>query len=160
MALSGTRYADIIQQIIIAPRGYTSMAGQRRRARTTAFQALCESSTTGHAAEKTLNHLLEESTLSEENAAFARELVSGVAQNRKEIDRYIQRFAPAWPIEQIPIVDKSILRLAIYEILLDNRVPLKVAINEAVELAKMFGSENSSRFVNGVLGAVSTLVNK
>ena len=136
------------------------MAGPRRRARTIAFQALCEISAAGHDAEKALGHLLEGSALSEVNTTFARELVNGVVQNREEIDQYIQRFAPAWPIEQIPVVDKSILRLAIYEVLLDNRVPLKVAINEAVELAKTFGSDNSSRFVNGVLGAVSTLVNK
>lgn len=136
------------------------MAGQRRKARTIAFQVLCEISTVGHDLDKVLGHLLEESNLSTANASFARELASGVVQNQNEIDQHIRRFAPAWPIEQLPVVDKSILRLAIYEILLDNRVPTKVAINEAVELAKTFGSENSARFVNGVLGAVSTLVNK
>ena len=135
------------------------MTGQRRRARTIAFQALCEISTTRHDPAKTLDRLLEESKLSEVNASFARELVNGVINNRQKIDEYIRRFAPAWPIEQLPVVDKSILRLAIYEVLLDNRVPTKVAINEAVELAKTFGSENSAKFVNGVLGAVSTLVN-
>lgn len=135
------------------------MTGQRRRARTIAFQALCEISTTGHDPVKTLEQLLGESKLSEVNASFTRELFSGVIKNKKEADEYIRRFAPAWPLEQLPVVDKSILRLAIYEILLDNRVPTKVAINEAVELAKIFGSENSAKFINGVLGAVSTLVN-
>ncbi|HEY42221.1 MAG TPA: transcription antitermination factor NusB [Dehalococcoidia bacterium] len=135
------------------------MTGPRRRARTIAFQTLCETSTTRHDPEVTLDQLLGESKLSEVNASFARELVSGVINNRQKIDEYIQRFAPAWPIEQLPVVDKSILRLAIYELLLDNRVPTKVAINEAVELAKIFGSENSAKFINGVLGAVSTLVN-
>lgn len=135
------------------------MAGPRRRARTIAFQVLCEISATGHDPDKTLNQLLGESKLSEANASFTRELVSGAIKNKQEIDEYIRRFAPAWPIEQLPVVDKSILRLAIYEVLLDNRVPTKVAINEAVELAKIFGSENSAKFVNGVLGAVSTLVN-
>ncbi|HEY32094.1 MAG TPA: transcription antitermination factor NusB [Dehalococcoidia bacterium] len=136
------------------------MIGQRRKARTIAFQVLCEISAAGHDMDKALGHLLEESNLSEVNASFARELVSGAVKNQDEIDQHIRRFAPTWPIEQLPVVDKSILRLAIYEILLDNRVPTKVAINEAVELAKTFGSENSAKFVNGVLGAVSTLVNK
>jgi N utilization substance protein B len=65
-----------------------------------------------------------------------------------------------WPVEQIAMVDRNILRLAIFEILFDNKVPVKVAVNEAVELAKTFGSDNSSRFVNGVLGAVSTLASR
>jgi N utilization substance protein B len=63
-------------------------------------------------------------------------------------------------VEQIAIIDRNILRLAIFEILFDNKVPVKVAVNEAVELAKTFGSDNSSRFVNGVLGAVSTLASR
>ena len=71
------------------------------------------------------------------------------------IDQTLQSAAPAWPLAQMPAVDKSLLRLAIYEVLFDNRrVPVKAAINEAVEIAKEFGSENSSRFVNGVLGTV------
>ena len=81
-------------------------------------------------------------------------------QNREKIDDYIQSLASAWPVEQISIVDRNILRLAIFEVLLDNRVPVKAAINEAVELAKMFGSESSARFVNGVLGSVSELARR
>jgi N utilization substance protein B len=110
--------------------------------------------------EAVLTRLLAEARLSEENAAFVRELVSGVIENREEIDRNIQSFAPAWPIGQVPAVDRNILRLAIFEVLLDNKVPVKVAINEAVELAKMFGSENSPKFVNGVLGSVSALARR
>jgi len=136
------------------------MPGARRRARTIAFQALCETSSTGHDADAALDHLLAEADLSPANQDFVRELVSGVIRSQEEIDRCIRRFAPAWPLEQIALVDRSILRLAIYEMLLDSKVPVKVAINEAVELAKLFGSESSSRFVNGVLGAVSTLVNR
>ena len=107
-----------------------------------------------------VTRLLAEGGLSEENASFVRELVSGVIQNKEKINENIQSLAPAWPIEQIPVVDRNILRLAIFEILLDNRVPVKVAINEAVELAKTFASDNSSKFVNGVLGAVSALASK
>ena len=136
------------------------MPGARRRARTVAFQALCEISSAGHDTEKTLDHLMAESDLSEANKDFARELVNGITRNQEQIDEHIRRFASAWPLEQLSVVDRSILRLAIYEMLLESKVPVKVAINEAVELAKTFGSDSSSRFVNGVLGAVSTLVSR
>jgi len=136
------------------------MVGARRKARALALKALYEVDSTGHEAQDVLTHLLADERLSEENANFARELVRGVIQNTEKIDESIQVFAPAWPIEQIPVVDRNILRLAIFEILLDNKVPVKVAINEAVELAKTFGSDNSSKFINGVLGSVSTLVSR
>ncbi len=134
------------------------MVGARRKARTLVLQALYEVDSVGHEVEGVVTHLLAKGGLSEENGVFVRELVSGVIQNKEKIDLNIQNFAPAWPIEQIPVVDRNILRLAIFEILLDNKVPVKVAINEAVELAKTFGGDNSSRFVNGVLGSVSGLV--
>jgi len=136
------------------------MPEARRRARALAFQALYEVDSVGHEVDGVVNHLMAEAGLSDESANFARELVSGVIQNKEKIDRHIQRLAPAWPLEQIPVVDRNILRLAIFEILLDNKVPVKVAINEAVELAKRFGSNNSPRFVNGVLGSISTLVSR
>ena len=136
------------------------MAGSRRRARALALQALYEIDSVGHKAEEILDRLLNEQPLSEENNSFVRELVSGVIQNRENIDPSIIKFAPAWPLEQIPLVDRNILRLAIFEILLDNRVPIKVAINEAVELAKNFGGDSSARFVNGVLGSVSALASR
>jgi len=135
------------------------MAGARRKARELALQALYEIDSVGHEMARVLTRLLANGGLSEENNAFVRELVSGVIQNKEKIDLHIKNFAPAWPIEQIPVVDRNILRLAIFEILLNNKVPVKVAINEAVELAKTFGSDNSPRFVNGVLGSVSALVN-
>ena len=134
------------------------MAGARLRARALALKVLYEVDSVGHDMDETLTRLLTKERLSQENAAFARELVSGVIQNKEKIDLNIQNFAPAWPLEQIPVVDRNILRLAIFEVLLDNKVPVKVAINEAVELAKTFGGDNSSRFVNGVLGSVSGLV--
>jgi len=136
------------------------MTGSRRRARALALQALYEIDSVGHKAEEILDRLLAEQPLSEENNSFVRELVSGVIQNRENIDQSIIKFAPAWPLEQIPLVDRNILRLAIFEILLDNRVPIKVAINEAVELAKNFGGDSSARFVNGVLGSVSALASR
>jgi N utilization substance protein B len=134
------------------------MTGGRRKARSVALQALYEIDAVGHDPEATLSHLLEEAKLTGENASFTREMVRGVVQYKEKLDAHIRRFAPAWPVEQIAVVDRNILRLAIFEILLDNRVPVKVAINEAVELAKDFGSDNSPRFINGVLGAVSALI--
>ena len=136
------------------------MAGARRKARALALQALYEVDSTGHKVEEVITLLLAGGRLTEENAVFVRELVGGVIENKEKIDLNIQNFAPAWPIKQIPVVDRNILRLAIFEILLDNKVPVKVAINEAVELAQAFGSDNSSRFVNGVLGSVSDFVNR
>ncbi len=83
-----------------------------------------------------------------------RQLVSTVVRNRKALDALIQKHAPAWPVEQIAVIDRNILRMALVELSEAIGTPPKVAINEAVELAKIFGSDNSSRFVNGVLGAV------
>jgi len=136
------------------------MVGARRKARALALQALYEVDATNHETEAVMNHLLADVALSEENAAFAREVISGVTQHKVQIDTKISDFAPAWPIDQLPIVDRNILRLAIFEILFDNKVPVKVSINEAVELAKTFGSDSSAKFVNGVLGSVSALVSK
>jgi len=136
------------------------MVGARRKARAIALQVLYEVDSVGHDAESAFAHLVDKGKLSEENVAFVRSLVSGVIQNREEIDQHIKKFAPAWPIEQISVVDRNILRLAIFEVLLDNDMPVKVAINEAVELAKTFGSDNSSKFINGVLGSVSALAGR
>lgn len=91
-----------------------------------------------------------------EDEGFAQELVRGVLQKRSQIDAIIERAAPEWPIEQVAIVDRNVLRLGIFELLFGSRdaVPPKVAINEAIELAKNFGGESSGRFVNGVLGTI------
>ncbi len=134
--------------------------GARHKARMVALQALYEVDTVGHNADEILARLAAEEGLGEDNSAFARDLVHGVIDNMEKIDSQIKSFAPAWPIAQIPVVDRNILRLAIFEILLDNKVPVKVAINEAVELAKAFGSDNSARFINGVLGSVSSLASR
>lgn len=88
------------------------------------------------------------------DAGYVISLVEGVKKNLKDIDESILRVAPEFPIEQIANIDKAVLRLAIYELLYDEKVPAKVVINEAVELAKVFGGENSFKFVNGVLGTL------
>ena len=136
------------------------MAGTRHKARMIALQALYEIDAVARKPEAVTERLLAEAELSAENSEFVRELVSGAVKNREEIDRNIHKYAPAWPVDQIAIIDRNILRLAIFEILFDNKVPIKVAVNEAVELAKTFGSDKSSKFVNGVLGTVSTLASR
>ena len=136
------------------------MIGVRRKTRELALQVLYEIDTSGHQMEGVLDRLLSEQNLPEENASYAHDLVIGVIRNREKIDHNIKTFAPAWPVEQIPAVDRNILRLAIFEILIDNKVPVKVAINEAVELAKTYGADRSSKFINGVLGSVSNIVGR
>src|SRR5438067_2518848 len=101
------------------------MAGIRRRARVLALQALYEVDSSRHDAGTTLARLLAESTLPEEGQEFAQELVLGVAGHRAEIDGIIAQTAPLWPLDQIAVVDRNILRLAIFEILLNNKVPLR-----------------------------------
>jgi len=132
------------------------MTGFRRKARTIALQTLYELDCSTHKPKEVLARLLEERALPDEAADFAQSLVKGVLQNKKDIDDVIRRFAPAFPVEQVAPIDRNILRLAIFEILFDNRVPVKAAINEAVELAKSFGGDTSQKFVNGVLGSVVT----
>ena len=136
------------------------MAGQRRKARIIALKALYEMDTVAHQPEDILARLLEEAAATPDVEAFARELVTSVLAHQEEIDEVIRQKAPAWPLEQVAVVDRNILRLAIFEILLDNRVPVRAAINEAVELAKAFGGESSPKFVNGVLGAVSLMTTR
>lgn len=128
--------------------------GQRRRARIVALQALYEADSSRHPALDALRRIVAEQRLPQNPAAFARDLIQGVLAQQDKIDQVIAQAAPAWPVEQLPAVDRNILRLAISEMLRDNGTPVRAVINEAVELAKSFGSENSARFVNGVLGSV------
>ena len=131
-------------------------SGSRRRSRILAFQVLFEAEQHHRVLAKVLDAHLGESKLSEDGSAFVRVLVEGVTEKRDEIDAVIERYASAFPLADMAPVDRNVLRLAIYEVLFDNRrAPLRVAINEAVEIAKGYGSESSGRFVNGVLGAVA-----
>jgi N utilization substance protein B len=129
---------------------------QRRQARSIALQTLFESDAVNHNPDTVLARHVETDGLSVDTAQFARLLVEGVIGHRDKLDNLISSSAPSWPMDQMAKVDKNILRLAIFEILFNNDVPVKAAINEAIELAKNFGSESSSRFVNGVLGAIVT----
>jgi N utilization substance protein B len=132
------------------------MAGIRRKARIAALQALYELDCTRHKEEETSARLRAGETLAQEALDFSEELVKGVVQHKAELDALIKKFAPAFPLDQMSIIDKSILRLAIFEMLFSDKTPLKVAINEAIELAKDFGSDSSARLVNGVLGSITT----
>ena len=132
------------------------MASSRRRSRIAAFQALFEADLGGHPLEPVLARHLAEAGLDAEGRQFARGLVGGVEANLVAIDAVIQRHAPAFPLAEMAAVDRNVLRLAVYEVLFDtDRAPLRAAINEAVEIAKGYGSESSGRFINGVLGAVA-----
>ena len=128
--------------------------GIRRQARIIAMQTLYEYDTSAHDVETVLQRHAEERRLTPRVVEYARELIDGVLVHLDQIDAQIQAVATEWPLAQMARIDKSILRVAIFEILYNNAVPAKAAINEAVELAKAFGSETSSRFVNGVLGTV------
>jgi N utilization substance protein B len=127
----------------------------RRRGRILALQSLYEADVVGHEPREVLERAIADEDVDDRAAEVARRLIEGVVAKREAIDRELAQAAPAWPLEQMPPIDKNVLRLAIYELLFNNRqVPVKAAINEAVEIAKSFGSDNSSRFVNGVLGTV------
>ena len=89
-----------------------------------------------------------------EDEGFSEHIIDGVIKNQKEIDALITKYAPEWPLEQITIVDRNVLRIGVYELKYDAKIPSKVAINEAIELAKTFGGEASGKFVNGVLGSI------
>jgi len=128
----------------------------RRRSRILALQALYEIDTTHHPAGTVLDQRLADDPLPDEGEAFARELITGVMKHQAELDELIQHYAPEWPVDQMAVVDRNVLRIAIYEFSISKATPIKVAINEAVELAKLFGSDSAPRFVNGVLGALAT----
>ena len=126
----------------------------RRKSRVVALQVLYEMDGARHDPVRALENRLGEAPLSPSAEEFARKLIDGVLENRAEIDKIISTYAPAWPIIQMAMMDRSILRVALFEILMGGETPPKVAINEAVELGKLFGADSSSRFVNGVLGSV------
>ena len=132
----------------------------RRRARALALQALFELDATEHLPEDVLQALLNDSELAASGEEFARELVIGVNGQHGALDAQIQEYAPAWPVNQLSLVDRSLLRLAVYELTISQNASPKVVINEAVELAKLFGGESSPRFINGVLGSLQDAVQR
>ena len=128
----------------------------RSKARVGALQSLFAGDIKGFPDESSLELLVDEHSLPVGAVGFAQVLLRGVSAHLPMLDNLIERYAPAWPVNQLPPVDRNILRIALFELLFTPEVPRKTAINEAVELAKVFGSESSARFVNGVLGTVMT----
>ena len=129
---------------------------EKRKARAIVLQILYEVDLTTHDVKTALLHLCGATEISTETALKTGETASGVLLYREKIDRHISQYAPQWPIDQLSPIDRNILRIAIYEIKYSkNGAPLKVAINEAVELAKAFGADGSYRFINGVLSSVA-----
>jgi N utilization substance protein B len=126
----------------------------RRQARIAALQALFEIDAVHHNTEVVLQRRLQDLELPPEAAEFARFVVHGVLEHQGRLDEMIIVHAPEWPIDQMAIIDRNILRIALFEFVVDGGTPPKVAINEAVELAKLYGSDSSQRFVNGVLGTL------
>lgn len=120
-----------------------------------ALQALYEIDMIGHPPGQVLENRLLETPLEETLDQFARQIVMGVIPVIPELDDLIGKHAPEWPLDQVATIDRNILRIALWEIFLEGNTPIKVAINEAVELAKVFGSDSTPRFVNGVLGSLA-----
>jgi N utilization substance protein B len=132
------------------------MKRERRRARSLALQVLYEIDSVGHSPEEVLSRSVDENQdLSEDAREFLSRVVLGTIETTSQLDLLIADCAPEWPVDQLAVVDRNILRLALWEFAASNESPLKVAINEAVELAKAFGSDSSPRFVNGVLGTLA-----
>ncbi len=127
----------------------------RTRARSLALQVLYEVDIANHLPGTVFQSRLEESPLSEELSEFARQIIFGVLPFTGKFDQLISKYAPEWPLDQMAAIDRNILRIALWEFAVSHETPLKVAINEAVELAKQFGSDSAPRFVNGVLGSLA-----
>ena len=126
----------------------------RTKARSIALQVLYEVDISGHQPGKILTDRFEWLKIDESLKEFISQIVSGVIENKQSLDEFIAAFAPEWPLDQVAIIDRNLLRIALWEIAIYKKTPLKVVVNEAVELAKKYGAEGSPRFVNGVLGAL------
>lgn len=127
----------------------------RRRARRVALETLYEFDIANHVPEEILEQRILANPMETVGVEFAAHLLHGVIRYQEEIDTLIARYAPEWPLDQMAVIDRNILRIAIFEFLIDGETPVKVSINEAVELAKTYGSDSAPRFINGVLGTLA-----
>jgi transcription antitermination protein NusB len=119
------------------------------------LQVLFEMDLTGHTPGLVLEQRLEEDELDNSLQEFTRQIVVGVTPLVDKLDNFIAKYAPEWPLDQVAVIDRNILRIAVWEFAVAECTPVKVAINEAIELAKMYGSDSTPRFVNGVLGSLA-----
>lgn len=132
------------------------MKHQRRRARALALQTLYEVDSVGHPPEHVIARTLEQNPgLKDDGVAFLQRAVLGTLASSKTLDGWIAGCAPEWPVDELAVLDRNILRLALWEFRVTDETPMKVAINEAVELAKRFSSDSAPRFINGVLGTLA-----
>lgn len=132
----------------------------RTRARCVALQVLYETDLTDHKPGEVLRQRIEDESLDENMSQFAQEILFGVWPIREELDEFIAEHAPEWPLDQVATIDRNIIRIALWEFAVKAKTPIKVAINEAVEMAKMYGSDSAPRFVNGVLGSLAARENE
>ena len=132
----------------------------RTRARSIALQVLYEIDIVDHPPGAALQARLEDSNLQENLQKFSEAIVTNVFPIREKLDLFIAEHAPEWPIDQVAVIDRNILRIALWEFAVYGETPIKVAINEAIELAKIFGSDSAPRFVNGVLGSLASRQNE
>lgn len=132
----------------------------RTRARSIALQALYEIDIAGHDPGWVWEERVVEESLDDKLSEFARQIIFGVFPIKATLDEFIAKHAPEWPLDQVATIDRNIIRIALWEFAVYKKTPLKVAINEAVELAKVYGSDSTPRFVNGVLGSLANFENE
>jgi N utilization substance protein B len=132
----------------------------RTKARSLALQVLYEVDITDHQPAKVLEERLEEIPLDADLTEFIRQIIFGILPLKQLLDDFIAQHAPEWPMDQVATIDRNILRIALWEFAVQGSTPVKVAINEAIELAKVYGSDSTPRFVNGVLGSLANRQNE
>ena len=132
----------------------------RTRARCAALQALYEIDIAGHIPEIVIHERIMAQSLDTKMAEFTNNIVLSVWPIIDDLDQFISEQAPEWPLDQVAVIDRNILRIALWEFAVSGITPMKVAINEAVELAKLYGSDSAPRFVNGVLGSLAARQNE
>ncbi len=132
----------------------------RTKARSIALQVLYEVDLSGHPPGLVLEQRLEDEPLEKGLANFTRQIIFGVLPIQQKLDSFISQHAPEWPMDQVAVIDRNILRIALWEFAVAGTTPIKVAINEAIELAKIYGSDSTPRFVNGVLGSLAARQNE
>lgn len=142
---------DIVETEVIE---HEEAATERTVARRVALQVLYEVDSARHSVDNVMASRMNAEPVSNKAARYAQRLVAGVLEHRERLDTVIRHYATEWPLDQMAIVDRNILRLAIYELVIGPVAPVRVAVDEAVALARLFGAEGSIRFVNGVLGAL------
>ena len=127
----------------------------RTKARSVALQVLYEVDISGHSPATVLEQRIEENPMENSLTEFTTQIIYGVFPLFEKLDQFISQHAPEWPMDQVAVIDRNIIRIALWEFAVSDMTPVKVAINEAIELAKLYGADSTPRFVNGVLGSLA-----